>query len=53
MKILITILFLLVASGCGNTETQRLEKENKRLKTEIENEKLKANNKKLEEDLQD
>ena len=58
MKTLITILIMLVAVGCGQTETQRLEEEkltqeyetefqmsedeNKRLEAEIESNKLKA-----------
>ena len=40
MKNLIAILFVLVASGCGKNETQRLEEENKRLKAQLENKSL-------------
>ena len=55
MKNIITILIMLVAFGCGKTETQRLEEENKKLETELKEEKHKLDtegkNKKLEEDL--
>jgi hypothetical protein len=41
--------------GCGQTDTERLEEENKRLKAELESKKLKpkleAENQKLKDDL--
>ena len=55
MKNLITILILLVAVGCGKSEVEKLEAENKRLKAQLENKKLNSNleadNQKLKDDL--
>ena len=55
MKTLISILFVMMIVGCGKTDVERLEEENRRMKAELENRKLKSNleaeNKKLKEDL--
>ena len=55
MKNLITIMILLVAVGCGKSDTERLEAENKRLEAELKKEEHKldtaAKNKKLKKDL--
>ena len=39
----ITILILFVAAGCGKSDIERLETENRRLEAELENKELKAN----------
>jgi len=55
MKPIIPILFLMMIVGCGQSDVERLEEENRRMKAELENRKLKSNleaeNKKLKEDL--
>ena len=55
MKILIAIVIGLLVVGCGKTDAEQLEEENKRLKTQLENNKQKAefeaDNKKLEEEI--
>ena len=55
MKTFIPILFVMMIAGCGKSDVERLEEENRRMKAELENKKLKsdleAENKKLKEDL--
>ena len=41
MKDIITVLILFVAVGCGKTEVEKLEAENKRLEAELKEEKRK------------
>ena len=42
MRTLIILVVGLLAVGCGKTDTERLEEENRRLKAELENKRLKA-----------
>ncbi len=55
MKTLIVLILGLLAVGCGQSDTERLEQENRRLKAEIESKKLQAEletkNQKLKDEL--
>jgi len=55
MRILAGLILGLMVVGCGQTDTERLEEENKKLKAQLENNKLKleleADNKNLEEEI--